>query len=58
MHALLDKGYANVAIDYLNDLKKSNALSGDASVTFDFGMSRCLRTAAKQAYSPRSPRSK
>ncbi len=52
VHALLDKGYADVAIDYLNDLKKSNALSGDASVTFDFEMSRCLRTAAKQAYSP------
>ena len=50
IHALLERGYADVAVEYLNDLKTNNALSGDASVTFDFEMSRCLQSQARQAY--------
>ena len=52
IHALEEKGYADVAADYLTDLKNNNGLSDEDNEVFDFEMSLCMRRAAKQAYSP------
>ncbi len=52
IHALEEKGYADVAADYLTDLKNTKGLSDEDSEVFDFEMSLCMRSAAKQAYNP------
>jgi hypothetical protein len=54
IQALQDKGYADVAVDYLNDLKANNDLTPDQSKLFDFAMSQCLRAEAKDAYNEKA----
>ena len=52
VHALSDSGYADIAIDYLNDLKKENRLPPDVAEVMDLELSKCLRKAANNAYKP------
>ena len=52
VHALEEKGYADIAKTYLEDLKERRRLGPDMTALYDFEMSKCLRSAAKQAYNP------
>ncbi len=52
IQALQGKGYADIAAEYLVDLKETNALPPDVADVWDLEMSKCLRKAADQAYTP------
>ena len=52
VHALSDGGYADIAIEYLNDLSKEKQLPPDLAEVLDLEMSKCLRKAANTAYKP------
>ncbi len=49
--ALRDNGYADIAVEYLTDLKESKKLPADLADVWDLEISKCLRSASKQAYS-------
>jgi hypothetical protein len=50
IHALQDKGYADIAADYLKELQASRHPPPELAVLYDFEMAKCLLTAARQAY--------
>jgi hypothetical protein len=50
VHALQSNNYADIAVEYLNDMKASNKLPDELADVWDLEMSKCLRSAAKQAY--------
>ena len=52
IQALENKGYADIAAEYLADMKEKNSLPPDVAEVWDMEMSKCLRKAADQAYTP------
>jgi len=50
LHALQEQGYPDVAVDYLNMLKKNDDLPKELRDTWDLEMSKSLRAAAAEAY--------
>ncbi len=50
LHALEDQGYGDMAVDYLNMLKRNDDLSKELRDTWDLEMSKSLRSAAQSAY--------
>jgi hypothetical protein len=50
LHALENQGYGDMAVDYLNMLKRNDDLSKELRDTWDLEMSKSLRSAATSAY--------
>jgi hypothetical protein len=50
LHALENQGYGDMAVDYLNMLKRNDDLSKELRDTWDLEMSKSLRSAAASAY--------
>ncbi len=50
LHALEDQGYGDMAVDYLNMLKRNDDLSKELRDAWDLEMSKSLRSAAESAY--------
>jgi hypothetical protein len=50
LHALQEQGYGDMAVDYLNMIKRNNDLSKELRDTWDLEMSKSLRSAAGIAY--------
>ena len=50
LHALQEKGYGDVAVEYLNQMKESGAMPAEVADVFDLEMAKSLRAAVKGAY--------
>ena len=50
LHALQEQGYGDMAVDYLNMLKRNDDLSKELRDAWDLEMSKSLRSAAGSAY--------
>ncbi|HEY4759892.1 MAG TPA: hypothetical protein VIH42_04865, partial [Thermoguttaceae bacterium] len=57
LHALQERGYGDVAVDYLNMLKQRDDLPNELRETWDLEMSKSLRSAAGSAYNAREAES-
>lgn len=53
VRALREKGYHEIAVDYLNMLKQQPSLSPEVAAVWDLEMSKCLRGAANRAINPK-----
>ncbi len=50
VHALQERGYHDLAVEYLDMLQQAGDLPGEVADVFDLEMSKCLRGAANRAY--------
>jgi len=53
IHALQEKGYHDIAVDYLNMLKQQPSVPPEVAAVWDLEMSKSLRGAANRALNPK-----
>ncbi len=53
IHALQEKGYHDIAVEYLNMLKQQPSLPPEVAAVWDLEMSKSLRGSANRAFNPK-----